>query len=539
MVRDTDISERLDFMDLDEKSRQILKEMKPLIMEAMGPALNGFYTKVRKAPQTSRFFSSDGAIASAKGRQEAHWDMLASADFDERYSKAVRTVGNTHARIGLDPRWYIGGYALVTDALLKAIVSKKSSGVMQRMRSDPDQLAMGLGVLVKSVFLDMDLAISTYLEAIELERQKVEKARQEDAERQKAALVCLSAALARIATGKLSTRIEENLGSEFEELKRDFNTAAERLDTVVSTVVSSMTAIQTGNAEIAQASDDLARRTETQAASLEETTAALSYITVGVRTTTESVTRASAIAGSATVDAAATSEVVDQSKTAMEQIKTSAGEIGQISDVIEEIAFQTNLLALNAGVEAARAGDAGRGFAVVASEVRSLASRATESARNIKRLIENATLSVADGARLVARTDEALAKFVSQVKDINAAIGNIATTAQEQATGLAEINSAIGDLDRATQQNAAMVEESTAATQSLSNETTSLMRSLEFFQTSAGHKPDKTERIRKELRAAAPHAYEPKPKPAAAAPLKRAVGQNNAPQAPGQDWEEF
>ena len=84
-----------------------------------------------------------------------------------------------------------------------------------------------------------------------------------------------------------------------------------------------------------------------------------------------------------------------------------------------------------------------------------------------------------------------------------------------------------------------MVEESTAATQSLSNETKSLMRSLEFFQTSAGHKPDKTERIRKELRAAAPHAYEAKPKPAAAAPLKRAVGQNHAPQAPGQDWEEF
>ena len=198
--------------------------------------------------------------------------------------------------------------------------------------------------------------------------------------------------------------------------------------------------------------------------------------------TTRGVAHARSVAATASQDAAHTNAIVAKSKIAMDEIKSSTGQIGQITDVIDEIAFQTNLLALNAGVEAARAGESGRGFAVVALEVRSLAQRASESARHIKQLIDHATTSVAEGAELVANTDEALTRFTGQVQEINTIINSIAATASEQANGLAEVSTAITELDHATQQNAAMVEEAPAATQSLAGETAKLAHELSFFK---------------------------------------------------------
>jgi len=115
--------------------------------------------------------------------------------------------------------------------------------------------------------------------------------------------------------------------------------------------------------------------------------------------------------------------------------------------------------------------------------VRSLAQRASQSAKDIKSLIDNATSTVAEGAGLVLSTEEALSRFVGQVQEINSIISSISDTAKEQTTGLNEVNIAVNDLDRATQQNAAMVEQSTAATQSLAEEAVRLSDKFSFFQT--------------------------------------------------------
>src|SRR5258708_3409586 len=89
------------------------------------------------------------------------------------------------------------------------------------------------------------------------------------------------------------------------------------------------------------------------------------------------MTRATQIASKAAAEAQKTNETV-------EGLAMAARQIGQVVDLINEIASQTNLLALNATIEAARAGDAGRGFAVVASEVKSLASQTALATEDIR-----------------------------------------------------------------------------------------------------------------------------------------------------------
>jgi methyl-accepting chemotaxis protein len=140
-----------------------------------------------------------------------------------------------------------------------------------------------------------------------------------------------------------------------------------------------------------------------------------------------------------------------------------ASKIGDITSVIDGIAFQTNILALNASVEAARAGEQGRGFAVVAGEVRNLASRSAQAAKEIKSLIDSTTDSVATGSRYVRLAGESMGEIVSSIDSVSVIMREITVATNEQMKGIQEINHAVIDLDRMVQQNAELVIQSAAA----------------------------------------------------------------------------
>jgi methyl-accepting chemotaxis protein len=296
------------------------------------------------------------------------------------------------------------------------------------------------------------------------------------------AVDAVAAGLAQLAGNNLTYRIDRPVDAAYEKVRGDFNAAAETLEATMSAILDSTSSVGGGAQEIASASSDLSRRTEQQAASLEETAAALDEITATVRRSAEGAKQAFGAASEARADAHRSGEVVREAVSAMDAIESSSRQITQIIGVIDEIAFQTNLLALNAGVEAARAGDAGRGFAVVASEVRALAQRSAEAAKEIKTLIATSSAQVGRGVKLVAQTGEALAEIVTKVAQIDGLISEIASSSQEQATGLAQVNIAVNQMDQVTQQNAGMVEEATAAAASLSNESRELTRLVGQFR---------------------------------------------------------
>ena len=319
----------------------------------------------------------------------------------------------------------------------------------------------------------------------EAERQRNMLQSQDAAERQTAVVAALAGGLDHLSNGDLTYRLADAFPAEYEKLRSDFNSAIEKLDATMNVIAANAGGIRSGVGQISEAADDLSRRTEQQAANLEETAAALDQITATVRKTADGAKSASSAVAATKSDAEHSGEIVRQAVTAMGAIESSSNQVSQIIGVIDEIAFQTNLLALNAGVEAARAGDAGRGFAVVAQEVRALAQRSAEAAKEIKGLISESTQQVAVGVDLVDKTGLALEKIVGQVNNINSVVIEIASSAQEQATGLHQVNSAVNQMDQMTQQNAAMVEESTAASHALLGESDELARLIGQFRTSA------------------------------------------------------
>ncbi len=311
-------------------------------------------------------------------------------------------------------------------------------------------------------------------EAAEAARAREEAQRAARAREQGAVVDSLASSLRALAGGNLDVAISEQFSSDYEQLRLDFNETVARLSDLLSAIDGATRNIVGGVHEITNATGDMSRQTETSAATLEETAAALNELTNAVQSAASSARDADALVRRATDEARDTTRVVEEAVTAMGTIQGSSAQISKIINVIDDIAFQTNLLALNAGVEAARAGEAGRGFAVVASEVRALAQRASEAARDINSLISESGVQVDTGVALVGRAGEALHSIVVSIETISRNVSEIASSAHEQASGIAEINTAVTQLDRAQQTNAAGVEETAAACMVLRDQALSL-----------------------------------------------------------------
>ncbi|MDE2578042.1 MAG: globin-coupled sensor protein [Hyphomicrobiales bacterium] len=546
------LTERMDFVGL-RRDQQAARLLAPLVDAHLPRALDVFYARVARIPHLSNVLSSAELVERNKRALAAHWSVIAQGAFDDAYAGRAYRIGATHARIGLSPRWYIGGYTLILEEMIRSLIAStvaasQGRGIIRRAPDMPQDSIDALVWLVKACLLDIDMATTAYFDTANAARD--EQVAAALAAERKAVSDSIGAALARLAAKDLRSRIDDDLPQAYEPLQRNFNAAAEDLGAALGEVGAAAGLLSDAAAEIAGTASDLAGRTERQALSLKQTATAVNQVTSAVELNAQGAREADTLVSQARDEARSGAEIVGKAVAAMGRIEKSSQNIERIIGSIDEIAFQTNLLALNAGVEAARAGEAGRGFAVVASEVRALAQRSAAAAKEIKQLIAASSSEVAGGVVLVSDTGKALEGVAARVNDIAGLVAQIAQASGEQANALAQASAAVANMDQQTQQNAALAQHTTAASGRLREQSTSLAALVGDFALSGGRA--------RPVRPAAPVApaagrAAPSPTPAPAAPARpaRPVPQAKsavvraprrappAKAAAAEDWSEF
>ena len=430
------IQSRLDFIGIDNTTREALRELQPLIAGALPGILDRFYGHIMKYPEIARLFPNEQVIRHAKQAQTKHWMTITSAAFDDAYVQSVTRIGQTHNRLGIEPRWYIAGYSMIVTGLLREIGTKIGQGWFGANASREKRAALQ-DAMTSAAMLDMDLAIAVYLDAAKQQQQTAVR------------------------------RLADDFDAAVGEIVNSVSSSSTELEASASSLTRTAEMTQRLSATVAAASDEASVNVQSVASATEELTSSVNEI--GRR-----MTESAAIAEEAVRQA-------EQTDAGISELSRTADRIGDVLKLITSIAAQTNLLALNATIEAARAGDAGRGFAVVASEVKALAGQTAADTDDIGQhivAIQAATqASVAAIKRIggtIRRISEIGATIAAAVEEQNAATCEISRNAQQVAGGTASVAANISEVSRGASETGSASSQVLSSAQSLSSESNRL-----------------------------------------------------------------
>ncbi|WP_420410596.1 methyl-accepting chemotaxis protein [Hoeflea sp.] len=436
---------RLDLTALDNEGCERLRAIRPLIEAESRLALSAFFERLQNTPEIANLFSSARQVDRLEELEAQHWSILADGRFDGLYVDRSVILGEVRQRIGLDAGWSIGGHALVLERVIRRLVEDSRGGILKRFsrRADRDLLADRLVDVVKAALIDIDMQVSHRLRD---QAKTLGQLRQEDvAGAHELVESTLGTALAQLAGGDLSVRVDPDAIEAHRQTAEHFNDAVSAMETLVNTSSSRLEQAETLARRMADDLEAVRVEIERQGNALGERHSDLGEVASRIRASAETARQAESLIARARQSAEDGDRVVEDAIDAMAGVEQSAEQIGKIISVIDEIAFQTNLLALNAGIEAARAGDAGRGFAVVATEVRALAQRSAGAANEIKGLVTEAKTQVGRGVELVDRTRSAISGLVEQVGEISKSVASVTEQSETEASAISASVEALGE----------------------------------------------------------------------------------------------
>ena len=433
---DLDLDGRLAFMRLDAAACARLRSLQGMLNQALPAAAAAFYDHAGRSPHLAGLLGGADNIARLRRAQADHWGRLFSGDFDAAYVARALAVGRAHERIGLEPRWYVGAYCLIVERLTAAVAARHGA---------KPALAEDLAVMLRAAFLDMELAVSTYIASGEDSRIHAEM-----------------------------LAVSEVLDCELQMAVGEVSAQAERLADGADTLTRMAGRVRGMTEAVGQAVAGTAQDVQTVASATGE-------LEASSRAIADQVDRAFAAVTAAVRQAEATSQTV-------RALSEATGRINDVVKLVRSIASQTNLLALNATIEAARAGEAGKGFAIVASEVKQLANQTTKATEEIAQQVAGTQAATGSTVQAIGRIEEVIKSIdgvstaiAAAVEEQSAATTEISRNAQQAARGTQAVSSNIVGVERASSQTGTASTQVLGAARALSQQAGQLRREVETF----------------------------------------------------------
>ncbi len=427
---------RLSFLQINDDTRFALQEFRPLLEREIDALLDSFYRHIKNHPDAARIFTGH-SMDHARKMQRIHWlDHVFRGRFDESYFVQARKIGRIHEQVGLEPRWYLAGYC--------CSLGKMAAIAMAAYRKKPERLQQVLNAINQAAFLDMDIAVSVYIDA------------------------CTESAH-KLLSGH-ADRFEQDVGS----LVEIVASAATELTASAASMTQNAETTAQQAAQVVNAAERASNNVQTVASATEELSASILEIS-------RQVSQSSQVAQAAVSEAARTDEI-------MQSLVLAAGKIGDVVKLINAIASQTNLLALNATIEAARAGDAGKGFAVVAGEVKSLANQTARATGEISTQISavqaatsNAVSAIQGIGGTISHISEIASAIAAAVEQQGAATQDIARNISEASQNTASVTRNIAQVTDAASEAGHTAHEVLMASTELSRQSELLTTKVEKF----------------------------------------------------------
>ncbi len=306
----------------------------------------------------------------------------------------------------------------------------------------------------------------------------------------------------KFSAGDLTVSIPVNSSDEIGKLYTGFNTAVQNINDMLNQIHLAVEETAKTSSQISASTEEMAAGAMEQSAQTNEVASAVEEMARTIIENTKNTSFAAetakdagnkAIEGGKVVDETISgmnkiSEVVNQSADTVFALGQNSDRIGEIVQVINDIADQTNLLALNAAIEAARAGEQGRGFAVVADEVRKLAERTSNATKEIATMIKTiqkdtheavesirvGTNEVDNGKGKANKAGEVLSQIVDGAKRVSDIVIQVAQASEEQSATVEQISNNIESINNVTNETSNGIQQIAHAAEALNRLTAEL-----------------------------------------------------------------